>query len=420
MVVVEELLEDVHRLVDVGVPVDDHLGVGHGFPPPVGTPSLVGCAKMSIPKWRRDEGDDVADRFTTLVEGLLFPESPRWHDGRLWLSEKRAGRVLAVSPHAPADVETIAHVDGEPGGLGWRPDGTLLVVSMRTRSVVAVDAAGAISTVADLSSLTTGRCNDMVVDGTGAAYVGDFGYDLAAGAAPQPGVLVLVPVDGAPSRRGRRPPLPERLRGHTGWNDARRRRVGGQPTHRVRRGGRRQPERAARVRRSRRRRARRHRPRRRGRGVGGRSARQRRRARRRRRARCSNGSPPRRAPSPASSAAPTGARCTSARTTPRRRPRPPPPQSAASRPPPSTSRPPPDARPIGASDDRTVMLATRSGCGLRSCGGSGRRCPTSTCAWRRRRSRAPRRGSPPGSPGTCTGRAGSRTGTSARRRRRCR
>ena len=154
---------------------------------------------MSIPKWRRDEGDDVADRFTTLVEGLLFPESPRWHDGRLWLSEKRAGRVLAVSPHAPADVETIAHVDGEPGGLGWRPDGTLLVVSMRTRSVVAVDAAGAISTVADLSSLTTGRCNDMVVDGTGAAYVGDFGYDLAAGAAPQPGVLVLVPVDGAPS-----------------------------------------------------------------------------------------------------------------------------------------------------------------------------------------------------------------------------
>ena len=151
---------------------------------------------MSIPKWRRDEGDDVADRFTTLVEGLLFPESPRWHDGRLWLSEKRAGRVLAVSPHAPADVETIAHVDGEPGGLGWRHDCTLLVVSMRTRSVVAIDAAGAISTVADLSSLTTGRCNDMVVDGTGAAYVGDFGYDLAAGAAPQPGVLVLVPVEG--------------------------------------------------------------------------------------------------------------------------------------------------------------------------------------------------------------------------------
>ena len=112
--------------------------------------------------------------------------------------EKRAGRVLAVSPHAPAEVETVAHIDGEPGGLGWRPDGTLLVVSMRTRSVVAVDAAGAISTVADLSALTTGRCNDMVVDSTGAAYVGDFGYDLAAGAAPQPGVLVLVPVDGAP------------------------------------------------------------------------------------------------------------------------------------------------------------------------------------------------------------------------------
>jgi sugar lactone lactonase YvrE len=140
----------------------------------------------------------VADRFTTLVEGLLFPESPRWHEGRLWLSEKRAGRVLAVSPLAPFDVETVVHVDGEPGGLGWRPDGTLLVVSMRARSVVAVGAAGATSTVADLAALTTGRCNDMVVDAAGAAYVGDFGYDLASGAPPQPGVLVLVPVDDAP------------------------------------------------------------------------------------------------------------------------------------------------------------------------------------------------------------------------------
>ena len=132
--------------------------------------------------------------------GLLFPESPRWHDGRLWLSEKRAGRVLAVSPHAPADVETIAHVDGEPGGLGWRPDGTL------PRGVDAHAQRGRgrrrrrhLDRRRPLRTLTTGRCNDMVVDGTGAAYVGDFGYDLAAGAAPRPGVLVLVPVDGAPT-----------------------------------------------------------------------------------------------------------------------------------------------------------------------------------------------------------------------------
>ena len=82
----------------------------------------------------------------------------------------------------------------------------------------------------------------MVVDGTGNAYVGDFGYDLRGRCGAAAGVLVLVPVDGRTMRRGRRPPLPERLRDHTGWNDARRRRVGGQPAHRVRRGGRRQPD----------------------------------------------------------------------------------------------------------------------------------------------------------------------------------
>jgi sugar lactone lactonase YvrE len=140
----------------------------------------------------------VDDRFTTLVDGLLFPESPRWHDGRLWLSEKRAGRVLAVTPGPTVEVTAVARIDGEPGGLGWRPDGTMLVVSMRRRRVVAVDADGAVETVADLGHITTGRCNDMIVDRTGVAYVGDFGYDLPGGDPPRPGVLVLVPVAGPP------------------------------------------------------------------------------------------------------------------------------------------------------------------------------------------------------------------------------
>jgi sugar lactone lactonase YvrE len=131
-----------------------------------------------------------------LLDGLLFPESPRWHDGRLWLSEKRAGRVLAVG--LDGSVETVVHVDGEPGGLGWLPDGSLLVVSMAHRSVVRLVAGGALHTEADLSALTTFRCNDMVVGPTGHAYVGDFGYDLLGGAAPAPGVLVVVPPGGEP------------------------------------------------------------------------------------------------------------------------------------------------------------------------------------------------------------------------------
>ena len=135
-------------------------------------------------------------RLDVLLDGLLFPESPRWHAGRLWLSEKRAGRVLALG--LDGSVETVVHVDGEPGGLGWLPDGSLLVVSMAHRSVLRLVADGALHTEADLSGLTTCRCNDMVVGPTGNAYVGDFGYDLLGGAPPAPGVLVVVPLGGEP------------------------------------------------------------------------------------------------------------------------------------------------------------------------------------------------------------------------------
>ena len=138
----------------------------------------------------------MASGFEVVVAGLAFPESPRWHAGRLFLSEKRAGRVLAVS--SEGDVSTIADVDGEPGGLGWTPDGDLLVVAMAKRTVVRVDADGEQHVAADLSAITTCKCNDMVVDAVGNAYVGDFGYDLLGGAPPAPGVLVLVPLGGEP------------------------------------------------------------------------------------------------------------------------------------------------------------------------------------------------------------------------------
>jgi sugar lactone lactonase YvrE len=131
-----------------------------------------------------------------VVDGLAFPESPRWHDGRLWVSEKRGGRVITVA--SDATVATVAEIEGEPGGLGWSADGDLLVVAMSRRALVRVGADGTQTTVADVSDLTIGRCNDMVVDAAGNAYIGDFGYNILAGDAPAPGVLVLVPVDGEP------------------------------------------------------------------------------------------------------------------------------------------------------------------------------------------------------------------------------
>ncbi len=133
--------------------------------------------------------------FAVICDNLAFPESPRWRDGKLWLSEKRAGRVLAIEPDNV--VSTIAHVEGEPGGLGWTPDGDLLVVAMARRSIVRIDADGGQHVFADLSAVTTCRCNDMVVDASGNAYVGDFGYDLLGGAPPAPGVLALARPDGS-------------------------------------------------------------------------------------------------------------------------------------------------------------------------------------------------------------------------------
>jgi sugar lactone lactonase YvrE len=137
----------------------------------------------------------MSPAFEVVCDGLAFPESPRWREGELWLSEKRAGRVLAVD--LGGSVRTVADIDGEPGGLGWTADGDLLVVAMAKRSVVRIDADDHQHVFADLSAITTCKCNDMVVDRSGNAYVGDFGYDLLAGAPPAPGVLALARADGS-------------------------------------------------------------------------------------------------------------------------------------------------------------------------------------------------------------------------------
>lgn len=109
-----------------------------------------------------------------LLGGITFPEAPRWRDGKLWFSDFYTHRVLTVDLNGRA--ETVVEVPQQPSGLGWRPDGTLLVVSMLDRRLMRL-ANGALSLVADLSALATGHCNDMVIDPAGRAYVGNFGFD---------------------------------------------------------------------------------------------------------------------------------------------------------------------------------------------------------------------------------------------------
>ena len=113
-----------------------------------------------------------------LAEGIYFGEGPRWHDGRLWFSDFYEYAVKSVS--LGGDVRIEFQIEDRPSGLGWMPDGSLLVVSMTKRQVLRRTVAGKISVHADLSGIATFHCNDMVVDSHGRAYVGNFGFDLDA------------------------------------------------------------------------------------------------------------------------------------------------------------------------------------------------------------------------------------------------
>ena len=129
-----------------------------------------------------------------VLDGLYFPEGPRWHGGKLWFSDMHGHRVMTVGLDGTA--ATVVEVPAAPSGLGWLPDGRLLVVSMEDRRLLRLDAQG-LAEVADLSRLATFHCNDMVVDAQGRAYVGNFGFDLHGGATPVPTVLILVSPSGA-------------------------------------------------------------------------------------------------------------------------------------------------------------------------------------------------------------------------------
>ena len=131
---------------------------------------------------------------TTLIDGLVFPEGLRWHDGRLWLSDMYAGKVLTVG--LDGATEEVAEVPGRPSGIGFLPDGTPLVVSMEDHRLLRLTADGPVEH-ADLTALVSGHVNDMLVGPDGRAYVGNFGFDFLGGADPAPANLVLVEPDGS-------------------------------------------------------------------------------------------------------------------------------------------------------------------------------------------------------------------------------
>ncbi len=111
-----------------------------------------------------------------LTEGIYFGEGPRWRGGRLWFSDFYAHAVKSVS--LAGDLRTEVEIDDRPSGLGWMPDGSMLIVSMTKRQVLRRTKDGRIAVHADLNGIAGFHCNDMVVDAAGRAYVGNFGFDL--------------------------------------------------------------------------------------------------------------------------------------------------------------------------------------------------------------------------------------------------
>ena len=131
----------------------------------------------------------MTKRTTILMDGLTFGEGPRWHEEKFYFSDFYSHKVFSLDMDGNSEV--IAEVPAQPSGLGWMPDGTMLIVSMKDRKLLSFNN-NTLSEVADLSYLAGFHCNDMVVDDYGNAYIGNFGFNTYSGEEIKPANLILV------------------------------------------------------------------------------------------------------------------------------------------------------------------------------------------------------------------------------------
>ncbi len=141
------------------------------------------------------QGQRSTRELRVVLDGYSYLECPRWHDGRLWVSDFYTDQVIATDGRG--QVDRVAEVTGQPSGLGFLPDGRALIVSMRDHRILVREESGELREHADLSGAVSGVLNDMVVDEQGRAYVGNFGFDLMGGAALRYTTLTRVDPDGS-------------------------------------------------------------------------------------------------------------------------------------------------------------------------------------------------------------------------------
>jgi sugar lactone lactonase YvrE len=124
-----------------------------------------------------------------LQEGLTFGEGPRWYNGKFYFSDFYSHKVFSLDMDGNSEI--ITEVPNQPSGLGWMPDGTMLIVSMKDRKLLSFKN-NSLTEVADLSQLAGFHCNDMVVDDHGNAYIGNFGFNTYSGEELKAANMILV------------------------------------------------------------------------------------------------------------------------------------------------------------------------------------------------------------------------------------
>ena len=142
-------------------------------------------------------GNLIMSELKRLTDNFIFLEGPRWHHGQLYVSDMWGKKVYSIDS---AGVSTeLVEIINRPSGIGFMSNEAMLVSSMADKKVLIITDGNKISTFCDLEPLVEGDINDLVVDANDNVYVGNFGYDLFAGAKEAPGSICLIKSDGTSS-----------------------------------------------------------------------------------------------------------------------------------------------------------------------------------------------------------------------------
>lgn len=139
----------------------------------------------------------TAPKMKTLLDGVVFGESPRWHGDRLWLADWGAKEIVAVDLDGNSEVMARVNFPSFPMSIDWLPDGRLLIVSARDGLLWRRETDGSLVTHADLSGLAEKGhpWNEIVVDGRGNAYLNNAGFEFPGGKFAT-GIIGLLNSDG--------------------------------------------------------------------------------------------------------------------------------------------------------------------------------------------------------------------------------